>query len=223
MALKAKLAALAIILLLFCLAGLPAGVSLIPSELTGLYNSDDPRYEDRYLKLSESTIIFGKGGVELDVYFVSKVETELRGKETRYHITLHKSGEEDNETVLVRTGSDRVVWFKNRSSVRWVKQTDNGLRMGVELLSPNAIPYGARVLNASGVAQSNYMRVLLLPEIRSIGQAASLITPAVSFKAGQKVTLIQKGTESTILLNTLISSSGSSFQFAIQQTRRQRE
>ena len=106
-------------------------------------------------------------------------------------------------------------------AIRWVRQDpDSGLQIGVELLSPTALPYGARVLQKKGDSVSEYMRVLLLPDIASIGQPKTLITPMVSFREGQKVLLIQNGHETIIQLTKIISSSGSYNQFEFQESKR---
>jgi len=107
-------------------------------------------------------------------------------------------------------------------AIRWVKQEPNvvPLHLGVELLSPTAIPYGARVLQKRGEAPSDFMRVLALPEIKALGQPMTLITPAVSFREGQKVALIQRGMESTVLLTRLVAQTAGYSQFEFQLSKR---
>lgn len=106
-------------------------------------------------------------------------------------------------------------------AIRWVRMDgEKGLQIGVELLSPTATPYGARVLHKMGDAQSEYMRVLVLPEVTSTGQAKTLITPAVSFKENQKVMLAHNGREVTVLLTRLVFSSGYYSQFEFSETKR---
>ncbi len=97
---------------------------------------------------------------------------------------------------------------------------EKDLQIGVELLSPTATPYGARVLQKMGDSQSEYMRVLVLPEVTPTGQAKTLITPAVSFKENQKVMLVQNGREVTVLLTKLVFSSGYYSQFEFLETKR---
>lgn len=106
-------------------------------------------------------------------------------------------------------------------AIRWVKQeADAGLHLGVELLSPAAVPYGARVLQKRGDTPSDYMRVLTLPEIKPLGQAMTLLTPAVSFREGQKVVLVRQGQESTVLLTRLVTQTAAYSQFEFQPSRR---
>lgn len=99
-------------------------------------------------------------------------------------------------------------------AIRWVKQhAQKGLQIGVELISPSASPYGAKFVALSGQDKTDYLRVLVLPEIKPAGQEASIITPSLSFKAGQHIHLMLNGQEETILLRELKTSTGSYSQF----------
>ncbi len=108
----------------------------------------------------------------------------------------------------------------NIGSIRWVRQNkEKSLQIGVELLSPNATPYGARVADFEGHPKSDFMRVLVLPEIKTAGQPGSILTPAVAFKSGQYVLLASDGNEKCVELKKLISSTGSYFQFAYEHVK----
>lgn len=97
--------------------------------------------------------------------------------------------------------------------IRWVSQLkDQTTLLGVELLSPRATPYGARVQHKTG-EEGDLMRALLLPEIKLVGQPNTLITPRVGFKERQKVTLIRGGEESYIQLFKKVSSTAAYNQF----------
>lgn len=128
----------------------------------------------------------------------------------------------------IRTGEIIGVKEKHHNTwsigaIRWVKQNpgnSNGIRMGVELLSPAAAPYGGKVLSARGDKTSEYMRVMILPEIKSIGQPMTMITPSISFKEGQKAVIMQNGQESTILLTKQVAVTGSYYQFEFQQSKK---
>jgi hypothetical protein len=108
----------------------------------------------------------------------------------------------------------------NIGSIRWVRQNkEKSLQIGVELLSPNATPYGARTADFDGNPKSDFMRVLVLPEIKAAGQPSSILTPAVTFKTGQYVLLANDGQEHCIMLKKLLSSTGSYFQFAFEPVK----
>jgi hypothetical protein len=106
---------------------------------------------------------------------------------------------------------DNSAW--SIAVIRWVSQLkDQTTLLGVELLSPRATPYGARVQHKTG-EEGDLMRALLLPEIKLVGQPNTLITPRVGFKERQKVTLIRGGEESYIQLFKKVSSTASYNQF----------
>ena len=124
------------------------------------------------------------------------------------------SGIKAGEIIAIK-GEHHNNW--NIGTIRWVKQNEvKGLQLGVELISPTAKPYGAKFVALSGEDKSDFMRVLLLPEIQSAGQAASIITPSLSFKSGQHIHLMLQGKEQTILLRELQTSTGSYSQFSFE-------
>jgi hypothetical protein len=101
--------------------------------------------------------------------------------------------------------------------IRWVKQLPgHGAQLGIEVLAPKAKPCGARVIKKTGES-SEYMRTLMLPELKSIGRPATLITPALTFRAGYKVGLNIDGEEAKISLSRQVSSTPSFSQFEFNQ------
>jgi hypothetical protein len=97
--------------------------------------------------------------------------------------------------------------------IRWVSHLrEDTTILGVELLSPRATPFGARVQHKTG-DDGELMRALLLPEIKLVGQPNTLITPRVGFKERQKVTLVRGGEESYIQLFKKVSSTAAYSQF----------
>lgn len=114
------------------------------------------------------------------------------------------------DIVGVREGgrSERVI-----AVIRWISQLKNARSLiGVELLSPRAMPYGARIQHITG-AEAPIRRVLLLPEIKLVGQPHTLITPRAGFKEHQKVTLLREGEEFLVQLLRQISATGNFAQF----------
>lgn len=100
--------------------------------------------------------------------------------------------------------------------IRWVKQLPgHGAQLGIEVLAPKAKPCGARVIKKTGES-SEYMRTLMLPELKSIGRPATLITPALTFRAGYKVGLNVDGEEAKISLSRQVSATPSFSQFEFQ-------
>jgi hypothetical protein len=105
------------------------------------------------------------------------------------------------------------------AAIRWVSHLKNSRTLiGLELLSPRATSYGARIRQKTG-GQSAPMRVLLLPEISLVGQPHTLITPRVGFREGQKISLIRTGEEYAIQLLRQIAATGSFAQFDFRYIR----
>ncbi|MFT6906589.1 MAG: hypothetical protein ACJAS1_003257 [Oleiphilaceae bacterium] len=101
--------------------------------------------------------------------------------------------------------------------IRWIRHIkQSGTQIGIELLAPSAKPCGVQLLHKTG-DPSEYLRGLLLPEISAIGQAASLITPRVPFKSGQKVSIKFVDAEGKCQLEKRVSATGSFSQFELSE------
>lgn len=104
----------------------------------------------------------------------------------------------------------------NLGVVRWIRQgKEFGTQMGVELLAPNSKPCGIRMLNKTG-AHGDYLRALYIPEIKAIGQDASVLTPRMPFNVGNKVTINLEGQEEKYQLTKRLLSTGIISQFQIR-------
>ncbi|MDX5298326.1 MAG: GTPase, partial [Gammaproteobacteria bacterium] len=100
--------------------------------------------------------------------------------------------------------------------IRWIRQIkQHGTQVGVELLAPSARPVGVRLIQKVGNS-SEFLRGLLLPELSSIGQPATLITPRLPFQTGNRVTLFQEGRDAQGVLNRRVSATGSVSQFELK-------
>ena len=103
--------------------------------------------------------------------------------------------------------------------IRWISQIkDAQALIGVELLSPRAMPYGATVQHKTG-DETEPMRVLLLPEIKLVGQPHTLITPRSGFKEKQKVTLWREGEKFLVQLLRLVAATSTYNQFDFRYIR----
>lgn len=104
--------------------------------------------------------------------------------------------------------------------IRWVKQLPGqGAQLGIEVLAPKAKPCAARVIKKTGEA-TEYMRTLLLPELKAIGRPATLITPALTFRPGYKVGLSLDGEEAKAHLTQQLSATPSFCQFEFNLLRK---
>lgn len=106
---------------------------------------------------------------------------------------------------------DKTHW--SIGVIRWVKHFRNeGARMGIELIAPKAEGCGTQVVHKKG-GVTEFMRTLLLPELRAIGQPATLITPNIAFHVGYKVNIAQNGGISKAQLIKQVASTASFSQF----------
>ncbi|HXR03012.1 MAG TPA: molecular chaperone, partial [Pseudomonas sp.] len=99
--------------------------------------------------------------------------------------------------------------------VRWVRQVrSGGTQMGVELIAPFAQACGLQLLRAEHSSQ--YLRALLLPEVRAIDVPATLIAPRLPFEDGSKVMINTNGDERRATLSNRRATTGSYNQFEYQ-------
>lgn len=97
--------------------------------------------------------------------------------------------------------------------IRWIKQLPGkGAQLGIELLAPKATPCGCRVLKQSGET-TEWMRTLLLPELRAIGQEATLVTPSMAFSTGYKVHVVLEGSIRRVALYRQLNATAGFRQF----------
>lgn len=103
--------------------------------------------------------------------------------------------------------------------IRWISRLSNAKTLiGLELLSPRAIAFGASI-HRKGESKAAPMRVLLLPQIKLVGQPQTLITPRSGFKERQKITLGADSEASSIQLLRHVASTGSFSQFEFCQIK----
>jgi hypothetical protein len=128
----------------------------------------------------------------------------------------------DKAAINLKTGEvvavkEEKLQHWNLGVVRWLRQSkESGTQMGVELIAPNSQPCGIRQLHKTG-AHGDYLRGLFIPEIRAIGQDASVLTPRLPFQVGNKVTINISGNEGKYQLTKRILSTGILSQFQVRK------
>lgn len=96
---------------------------------------------------------------------------------------------------------------------RWIRQVrGGGTQMGIELIAPHCTPCAAKLLRKTE-EPSQYLRALMLPEIRAIDRPASLITPRMPFQLNSKVMVMQGNQETRMQLTARMAATGSFSQF----------
>ncbi|WP_114418167.1 hypothetical protein [Marinospirillum perlucidum] len=100
--------------------------------------------------------------------------------------------------------------------IRWVRQADEGHQLGVELLPSRMQPCAIKPLIKVGEPLS-YLPGFLIPELRILGTPASVITPLLPFREGQKVEIYSSQTTQRARLVQLLSTPGEFNQFQLQK------
>jgi len=128
---------------------------------------------------------------------------------------------EENIPKQVRAGEviglrepGRRTW--SIALIRWVSQSKGASQLGIQVLSPQAQAVGASVIYKTG-DKSEFLRALLLPEVKTINQPASLLTATVPFYDQAKITLNDKGEERKAQLVNQLLTTGTVAQFSFRE------
>ena len=109
------------------------------------------------------------------------------------------------------------LWKWSIGVIRWMKfSSTRTLRLGIEMLNPDAAAVGIRSLAAQN-SKSAYQRTLMLPEIPAIQQPASLITSPAPWRVGNQIVINILGKNLPAQLTTITQCTGlfSQFQFKL--------
>ena len=106
------------------------------------------------------------------------------------------------------------------AAIRWMSRLDDSKTLiGLELLSPGAKPYGACLQPQKKGELAEPVRVLLLPGIKLVGQAPTLLTPRAGFRERQKIVLLRHGEEFFIQLMRPVAITGAFAQFEFRHVK----
>jgi hypothetical protein len=123
------------------------------------------------------------------------------------------------ELLGIREQSDPDTFHWRLGVIRWLKYQDKrGLELGVQMLSPGAVAIAVRLdsKNHSKDKDEEYTRGLLLPEIASIQQRATLLLPCPPFKLGDTAIANCQGKDVRVSLTELVENTGSFAQFQFE-------
>ncbi|AJQ94393.1 hypothetical protein [Gynuella sunshinyii] len=147
-------------------------------------------------------------------YIVSLVNTSPRGYCVRWQQSLAANVQTGEIIVIRENNANR--W--NLGIIRWIRQAaKEGALMGVELIAPNARPSAIRLHNKTG-QHGDYMRAMIIPEIRQIGQPISIIVPRMPFQVGHKVGLNIDGREDKYQLIKRLQGTSAFNQYQIKSS-----
>jgi hypothetical protein len=176
-------------------------------------NSDSDEYHQIDLDDATRAMLLQEENPELPqheqypVLRVRLVDTSPSGYCLEWAAELSDSIKTGDIIGLRETEDEQKEWAI--AVIRWLSRPDNAKTLiGLELLSPRAITYGASI-HQKGGKKTAPIRVLLLPEIKLVGQPDTLITPRAGFKERQKVTLDNNIETHAIQLLRHIESTGS--------------
>lgn len=120
------------------------------------------------------------------------------------------------ELIAIRENDD-AEW--SIGLIRWVQQQLNsGAEFGIEILSQRGKACGARVIRQDGYS-SDYMRTILLPEMKELNRTASIIAPILAFKSGHKISirLGEEEVRAQLMREIVVTQSFSQFEFVLTQ------
>jgi len=127
--------------------------------------------------------------------------------------SAESSGAQVGELVAIREVDEPDAFHWRLGVVRWMKCVEReGLQLGVQMIAPGAVGVGIKLKRTDGTC-GDYMRGLLLPEIRALGQPASLLTPALPYRVNETVLVFSHGTEKPVRLTGLVENTGTFAQF----------
>ena len=100
--------------------------------------------------------------------------------------------------------------------VRWVANSTDRSRIGVETLALRAMSGGARVVSSRG-REVEFVRALLLPGSEALEQPTRLLAAPGSFAEGQKIAFTQHGHETKLLIEGRLPGADSFDQFEVRE------
>jgi len=120
------------------------------------------------------------------------------------------------ELLGIREESDPDTFHWRLGVIRWLKYEEKrGLELGVQMLSPGAVAVAART-DTRHSSDNDYTRGLLLPEIASIQQRATLLMPSPPFKVDDTAITNCHGKDVRVKLTELVENTGSFAQFQFE-------
>ncbi len=121
------------------------------------------------------------------------------------------------ELLGIREQSDPDTFHWRLGVIRWLKSVDKrGLELGVQMLSPGAVGVAARMDLKNRSRSEDFTRGLLLPEIASIQQRATLLLPSPPFKLNDTAIINCHGRDVRVRLTKLVENTGSFAQFQFE-------
>jgi hypothetical protein len=131
------------------------------------------------------------------------------------------------DLLAIREYNDKSIDQWGIGVVRRMMSLGNGnIELGIQMLTPNAVAIAARLEGYNGNGRSSeFMRCLMLPELRTIDQPATIITPVLPFRQDSHIRIhLQDKQVLATLTRQLESTRGfSQFEFSVLSEDKQDE
>lgn len=165
--------------------------------------------------------------VEIDSNLSTSLDEELSKRHPQHTLQLVNTSAtgyclhwQGSAPPLLRTGE--LIALKEQAAdpwqpglIRWIKEVNDGHQLGIERLGSRMQPCAIKPIIKVG-QPVDYMPGFLIPELQILGIPASVITPLLPFREGQKVSIsTQQGVQRAKLVQ-LMSSPGEFNQFRLE-------
>lgn len=165
--------------------------------------------------------------VEIDNNLSTSLEEELDKRHPQHELQLVNTSAtgyclhwQGAAPPLLRTGE--LIALKEKAAdpwqpglIRWIKEVPGGHQLGIERLGSRMQPCAIKPIIKVG-EPVGYMPGFLIPELQVLGIAASVITPLLPFREGQKVSISTRQGVQRARLAQLMSSPGEFNQFRLE-------
>jgi len=125
------------------------------------------------------------------------------------------------ELIGIRRSGDGHTWKWGVGTVRWMRFSESReLQLGIRMITPDAAAVGLKT-TADDNINGNYHRTLMLPQLQTINQPATLITPPVPYRVGSKVEIKILGKKIKVELTKQLTNTGlfAQFQFTTLENK----
>jgi hypothetical protein len=92
----------------------------LPQHLVGVWKTSAPKYKDRYLKITENSLIYGIGEGEEVSHTVERITVKQENGETIYTFHYKDAEREKCDLALIYSPVSETIKLKNRNDI-WEK------------------------------------------------------------------------------------------------------
>ncbi len=95
----------------------------VPANLLGVWKTSEPRYANRFFKLTKDAITFGTGGDNVDRYPIASIERTRDEEGLLYNIHyLNREGQQYAFSIYYDSTNHGVIRFKNQKRFTWTRE-----------------------------------------------------------------------------------------------------